>query len=616
MKPYVFDLEGDGLYCTKIHCVSVNDGKSVKSTTDYARMGKFFSNAKLLIGHNIARFDVPTVERILGIKVEAKLVDTLALSWYLFPERVRHGLESWGEDFGVPKPEIDDWENLSPEEYINRCEEDTKINWLLWKKCHSYLLKLYGNEEGVWRLIDYLMFKLDCAREQERSRWKLDVEFAQKNLDELTKEHDTLYQKLSEGMPKVEKFAVRKKPSKPFKKDGTPSVAGAKWNNLLRKHGLPANYNGEVKEVVALEDPNPGSSVQIKDWLYSLGWVPKTFKYKRDKDTNDISKIPQVRVEEDGEKRLCDSVVKLIPKAPALEHLRSITVLSHRIGILSGFLKEREGDWVKAEIQGLTNTLRFKHKTVVNLPGVNKPYGKIIRGSLTAPEGYELCGSDMSSLEDRTKQHYMWEYDPEYVKEMNTEGFDPHLDIALTSGMMTQVQVDAYKNGDKSFQPIRHAAKQVNYSCTYGVTPAGLVRNTGMSLKEAETLHKAYWKRNWSLKAIAQSCKTKVVNGQMWLYNPVSKLWYTLRHEKDRFSTLNQGTGTYCFDMWVKKIRSKRPQLTAQFHDEIVLCVKKGNRDKATKLLKWAIQEVNKELKLNRDLDVDVQFGGTYAEIH
>ena len=35
-----------------------------------------------------------------------------------------------------------------------------------------------------------------------------------------------------------------------------------------------------------------------------------------------------------------------------------------------------------------------------------------------------------------------------------------------------------------------------------------------------------------------------------------------------------------------------------------------------TKLLKWAVAQVNDELKLNRDLDVDVDFGRTYAAIH
>jgi len=91
---------------------------------------------------------------------------------------------------------------------------------------------------------------------------------------------------------------------------------------------------------------------------------------------------------------------------------------------------------------------------------------------------------------------------------------------------------------------------------------------------------------------------------------------YSLRHKKDRFSTLNQGTGVFCFDNWIKNFREKRPQLTGQMHDEIILTIKKGHREGCEKLLIDAIDKTNEELKLNRELGVDVQFGDSYAEIH
>ncbi|MNR41178.1 DNA polymerase I [compost metagenome] len=64
------------------------------------------------------------------------------------------------------------------------------------------------------------------------------------------------------------------------------------------------------------------------------------------------------------------------------------------------------------------------------------------------------------------------------------------------------------------------------------------------------------------------------------------------------------------------EFRKRRPQLTGQVHDEVVLTVKKGYREEVIKLLKEAIAVVNEELKLNRELDVDVQFGQSYADIH
>jgi hypothetical protein len=44
---------------------------------------------------------------------------------------------------GVAKPKVDDWQNLSFEEYAHRCEEDTKINWMLWKKMERRLKEIY-----------------------------------------------------------------------------------------------------------------------------------------------------------------------------------------------------------------------------------------------------------------------------------------------------------------------------------------------------------------------------------------------------------------------------------------------------------------------------------------
>ena len=91
---------------------------------------------------------------------------------------------------------------------------------------------------------------------------------------------------------------------------------------------------------------------------------------------------------------------------------------------------------------------------------------------------------------------------------------------------------------------------------------------------------------------------------------------YFLKAEKDKFSTLNQGTGTYCFDMWLGFIIRKRKQLTAQFHDEVILELQETKQEEIKTILKEAIENVNKNLKLNRDLDCDISFGKDYAKIH
>lgn len=181
---------------------------------------------------------------------------------------------------------------------------------------------------------------------------------------------------------------------------------------------------------------------------------------------------------------------------------------------------------------------------------------------------------------------------------------------------MQSLSEDEQKALFKKLSSARKVGKSAVYASAYGAKPATIARSAKVALDDAEKLYEAYWKINWSVLATADNLTVKTVRGQKWLFNPVSKMWYSLRYEKDRFSTLNQGTGVYCFDTWVKKIRERRKQLTGQFHDEVILCIKKGNRDKAKELLSWAIDETNKELNLNVKLGVDVQFGNDYSEIH
>ncbi len=106
-------------------------------------MREWLLSQKVLIGHNIANWDIPQLERVLNIKITAKLIDTLYLSWYLYPLRQLHGLEWWGQEFGVEKPVVKDWHNLSVAEYTHRCQEDVRINKLLWEKQKAYLNAIY-----------------------------------------------------------------------------------------------------------------------------------------------------------------------------------------------------------------------------------------------------------------------------------------------------------------------------------------------------------------------------------------------------------------------------------------------------------------------------------------
>ena len=223
----------------------------------------------------------------------------------------------------------------------------------------------------------------------------------------------------------------------------------------------------------------------------------------------------------------------------------------------------------------------------------------------------------MTSLEDTTKRHYMKPLDPDYIEEMSREGFDPHLDLCKFAGEITQDDIDAYNRGEKpELKKVRKAYKVVNYSALYGVGASKLARGTGLSVKQAKALLEAFWARNWAIKQVSDNVRTRELFGSMWLYNPVSNFWYSLRSDKDRFSTLNQGTGVFCFDTWVALCRKNGVKTIGQFHDEIVALVEEGKQDEVKSILHGAAAKLNEKVKLNVPLGCDAQFGKTYASIH
>jgi len=640
----VFDIETDGLLdtITKVHCVSiyeVKDGQGrLYSLTDYSDIKNFFTNYEgVLFGHNIKRFDIPAIKMILGVDILATCIDTLFLSWYLYPERPDHNLENWGNSLDIEKPKIADWNNLTVEEYVFRCESDVKINTKMLNLMMPYLITLYGDFDRAMRFMQYLMFKADCAREQEEEKWLCDIKRCKAGVEFLEKEKVRKAELLSSVMPPNIKYKENTRPAKMEKVDGTLTEKGKKWLELLEKEGLPPYHVGTVKTIKSVEPGNPGSTDQLKSWLFSLGWVPETYKYVKDSyDENGraiLRKIPQVNLDEG--RGICDSVKKLYGACPGLENLEGYSVIGHRLGLLKGFLRDVDsGGYLKAEIKGLTNTLRFQHTVIVNLPKASKPYGDIVRGCLIAPPGYKLCGSDMASLEDSTKRHFMYFYDPKYVEEMMAPGYDPHLDISLQAGLVTADDIEFYKMIEAkkeakeeitSEEKARHTqiksqrndrGKKVNFGAVYGAGAAKLALTGNMPITLAKTLHRAYWNRNKAVKQVAEDCIVKTVNEQMWLFNPVSQFWYSLRDMKDRFSTLNQGTGVYCFDTQVRHVRQFGIRLCGQFHDEFIFKLPEGTEEVYSQYLDRAIEKTNEVLQLNVPLRISKDFGYNYAEIH
>ena len=634
MEYAVFDIETDGLLDTvsKFHVgvmkyvgeisqtiAPYEDGRTfILTLVEFLRM----RSGRKVVGHNIIRYDFPALKILypdLSDKIdflEKNCIDTLPLAWHLWFERAESnqsfGLADIGEYFGVPKPPIEDWVNLSYEQYAERCKEDVRITSLLAGKLFKRLFELYPQEQDRERYISYLNYKMICVREQENEKWNFNKDRAIETLQKVSFEHYSKVKALENIMPEIPVYGTTGFPSKIFKanRNGLQSHATRYIEKFLTSTTLLNPETKTLKYVKSYAEPNAGSHSQVKNFLFSLGWVPDVYK------TNEKGElIPQISNED---RELSDSVKALYEKKPALKNLEGIYMLSHRMGVLQGFLDNEKDGKIEPSIRGLTNTLRFKHRNIVNLPGVDKPYGKEIRSCLVRKSPNHLVfGCDMTSLEDTTKQHFMYFFDPEYVDTMRKPDFDPHLDLAVVAGFLTQEQADAHKNKTENHNEQRQRAKKANYSCVYGAGVEKLASSLKIDLDMARALHRGYWERNKAVKTISETAKKiHLRDGSFWVYNPISKFWIPLRSEKDTFSSLNQSAGVYIFDRFIYHIRKLGLKLCFQYHDEIAAHVAKWDKEKVEEMARTAIKKVNEEIKLNVEIRIDFKFGNNYADVH
>lgn len=675
VKIYCADLESTGLlhqlvmqgdkakmhnFCAK----SIDSGNMWTFHTDTEqdrnKISRFLDREIILVMHNGICYDRNAL-KFFGYDVsKVHFVDTLALSWYLDLNRPKHGLESYGEEFGVPKPEIKDWNDLTQEDYDDRVQEDVKIQYLTYKKLKSRFEEIYGKMSDyqfcTHKVVKYLNFKMEQLSEQEQTKFKVDIPKAKSLVEQFTKEIEFKVEQLKSVMPQVPVYQKRKRPAKPFKQNGELSATGIKWKALTEEFKKPFDYDGEIKTIKSYSEPNPNSSAQIKAWLDSLGWIPETYKYVKDADGSE-RKIPQIYVQGSGG-QVCPSIEKLAKENPALEHLVGLGVLSHRKGCVQAFIDNAIfGEYVEAGASGFTNTLRLKHrKPCVNLPSTRVIYGEGVRSCLVARDGMLLGGADLSSLENRIKFNLQLPYDRSYVMSQMSDDFDPHLEIAQEGGLLKGYEVWFYKiekegfsrdkypeseeldkllskpDGDKkallkSISEVRGKGKGTNYSCQYGAGAATVARTAGVSLSVGKSLVKAYKKVNWSIEKISASQKVKKTSFGDFQLNPFNGIWYSLKTDKDRFSTLVQGTGAYVLDIWLKYqfIIRDNPEygfdengvkLLATFHDEQIIEFKEDFKESAERLIRDALDKVNKNFKLEIPFGCDVQFGKKYSDIH
>lgn len=477
----VMDMESNGFLdeVSKLHIVGYQMENKEKVNYIFGdererilKMFKWHEDNKVpVVFHNGCGYDKPAIEKVLQCDLSGvQWIDTLWLSYYLNYNKPKHSIEALAKDYPsvADKFQVDqgDWENLTREQAVLRVVSDVEIGKAIWEDFKVRLTDLYSkgkelidtntlvgkrtdDNEVRWvenlkkltlsqyigRTIGYITALAEINSIQEATGWQLDEDHLNKHLEDLLIKAESSAKELESVMPKVAKYVSRSEPKLPYKKNGDLSVSGARWEKLkdvLRSQAKDDMGNllarvrkqGEIEELTSYAAPNINSPDQVKDFLFSHGWVPATFKAVRNKAdfqawlnlrpdegspradwTNWLESRPEERlipqVKDDGD--LCSSVEELAVDNPEIRVLEEYSIVAHRLGVLNGFNKNKdETGRVKASAHGLTSTLRWKHRApITNLPDIKKLYSTGIRGSLVAGENQVLLGSDLSSLSNR-----------------------------------------------------------------------------------------------------------------------------------------------------------------------------------------------------------------------
>jgi len=137
------DIECNGLLdtVTKLHCLSIKSlyGDTKSYIGSYESFFETLQDGDTLVWHNGFGYDLEALKKLKfitgynydsitlldGTKLNVQFIDTLAMSREWWPDRPSgHGLHSWAKQLGTFKPEVDDWDNLPVEVYVDRCEND------------------------------------------------------------------------------------------------------------------------------------------------------------------------------------------------------------------------------------------------------------------------------------------------------------------------------------------------------------------------------------------------------------------------------------------------------------------------------------------------------------
>jgi hypothetical protein len=622
---------------TKIHIISTkdfdtgevcnfyNDKDLSRSDKNYKGEIKDGLNHLLsydkLVCHNLIGHDLPLINKLhpkfkdyFGIPENRyfteseRLVDTLILSRMLDPDRLKHSVDSYGEEFKVPKPKHEDWSKLS-KEMIVRCEEDTKIQALIYKKLSKEL------EDSTWDKAIKMEHELaEVCEEMTSNRWKFDLGKALDLKLSIEKRLEEIEMLIKPLLPK--RCINQGELKKVFLKSGEYNNHASKWisDNKIHIDSLPVGSFTRVK----FEDLSLYSPAQIKEWLLKEGWVPDAWNLKKDR-FNKFERDERGNVIKASPKITLKSLERFSERNPDKKHLVLISEFfqnKHRLSLLeskkssgSGFIQVLDKDeTIKGGIIPCgTNTARARHIGIVNIPSEGSFLGEELRSLFTARAGKVMVGWDACALEARVEAHYTYPYDKgAYANE-------------LLNG-------DIHTKNAKVFGVDRKTSKGGKYALTYGCSPKKLAETLNKPEEEANKLYKKFWDENNSLKSLKRDLEEVFSIRKKDFKKPYiraidgRKLY--IRYKHALINTVFQSAGSIIVKnalvLLAKqlKIHNLDVKILGFFHDEAQAEMKSEVADIYGKLSLKCLLEAGEMFDTNVAIEGEYKKGENWGETH
>jgi len=650
MRKIILDIEGNNLYpqVTVLHCAVATDLQTNETFTFRPKQmidgtfTKFLDECDFIACHYGTGFDFPAMEKVLGWTPakEEYLFDTLVYSRILNPDRSTprgaksaHSVEAWGVRLGVPKPKYEQWETFD-EEMMYRCNQDTYIQTAMYRMLNTEAgfnesffdprnPEGYKPNEPNWsesitqeHMSSYIMFQQQmngCNFEYEKAlEYVHTLEmFAEEKAEYILR---NIPQSCSQKGVTI---------SEPFKKNGEYKKTVLDW------YGEEATVSGPFSRI-EWHTLNLNSPLQLKEWLYTIGWVPDEWNYKKDPRGREIK-------DESGEKiktspKISQSSLDLLDGYLG-ECISYRNKANHKKNQIAGLIRRTPTDTMRVPAGANpigTPTRRMKHSGVANIPkatsnkegslvwfpGKQNPFfGTEMRSLFSAPEGKVLVGRDAAGLEFRVFAHYV-----------NNQTL---IDTVLGG------DIHSY-NQEMAGLPTRDKAKTFIYAFLFGagdwkmgdiVDPTASDEMKKILGKEAKD---KFLKAIPGLGELIKGVKKASQRG--WLKTLDGGCLRMRRGDNGRIAenkalnVLCQGGGAIVMTyarIWVWKEIEKRGWIASgkalkvlDYHDEETWECDIDISEEVAELLVRSIVEAGIYYNMNIPLDANAQIGKTWAEIH